>query len=112
MIETMIKLPPATYRVKESQLPALRQNLDELNRKDNAHTYEISADGKQLHKRTIGQQPLQVLTGEAAQLEDRFLRDKTIKNRQAIVRAFDDMKRGYVAAGEGLDRIKHLIQQQ
>jgi hypothetical protein len=52
---------------------------------------------------------LRALEGEAAQLEDRFLRDKTIKNRQAIVRAFDDMKRGYVAAGEGIERIRGLM---
>lgn len=100
------KMPLGIIKLTQEQYEFAEKHLDLLQYYHPNIVYTLKPYKAYLIK---GARHLKALKGEAAQVEERFIRDRRKKNRQAIVKAFDDLKRGYIEANEGLDKIKQLM---
>ena len=52
---------------------------------------------------------LRKLHGKMSELENTFIKNKNIKNRQEIIRIFDDCKRDVITDKEAIEKLTKLI---
>jgi hypothetical protein len=93
-IYAMMRKSPGAYQYKPEQIEKAEQYMQQLTDFDPHNIYSIDKENNLLKKETRTAKPL---TGELAELEDLFIKDKSraAKDRQYVVRLFNDIKTGY-----------------
>jgi len=106
-IYAMMQKDHGAHQYKIEQILKAQEYLQALNNFDPRNKYTINVGSLLIIKEP---RQLRQLTGGLAVLEDRFLKDKTIPNRQTIIGILDDVKRDFITDEEAIDKLsKYFI---
>lgn len=107
----MFKAKCSVVNIPENKMQLVKEHFVCLQDFDPHHKYTFNESDAQLVKE---EREIKILTGEMADLENEFIKNKTIakEDRLFVIRIFDHVKRGYTDEKEIIERLRQIIRPQ